>query len=639
MTPTSPRSRARINDSGAIVRTATCATDPNADTTQDPAQHYFPRPETWANGNISEYAAAATPPNPFTLPSGFQMIANPGGTASPFYIDDAGGIYAAASAGWIESTDPVNYSIQIGGNGYTGLYRFDQGTANAASTPALQEGETKWDTNPHDGRSGDPGSPNYEAPPPWATYPYLYAGDPIPTFSPSNGMSLIPLGGSNGAIMLGTTSQLNNDGTITSGLGYANAGTINSLSDAVGFGGVNTLGEILYTSTVGGLKIANIQPGTASAIDPATGKPPTGIFPNGTLLNGIAGEWNSQHQIVNSTQFWEKGTVYQTSDLIGTNSGWSGFYPSGMMGKVINDSGCIAGTAIALDQNGNPITDANGNPISHGVMLLPANIKIAASPSNDTNYKTDGNGYIPINGGNINGSPYIMVGGQSTHFPTTPDCNATNLPSDDGQLVHLLTELPSSMGTGWQAQLSVQNNGRSRIQFWKDRRKQQQFMPGTPVAFASFPKDLYVEGTVPAAQENEIVLTLQVIIGSQTVNANSIKLTVTPVLTNYQAAFINTAAPFLYNTGFNSWSLTTGAGSRNISIDAEMKANNMTGQPQQIQTLSITSPNGVAVTIYAGDPATSAVVRTLKFDFAPSLGGKTLGSVHEFLTTRKAATR
>ena len=118
-----------------------CATDPNADTTQDPAQHYFPRPETWANGNISEYTAAATPPNPFTLPSGFQMIPNPSGTATPFYIDDAGGIYAGASAGWIESTDPVNYSIQIGGNGYTGLYHFEQGSANAASTPALQEGK------------------------------------------------------------------------------------------------------------------------------------------------------------------------------------------------------------------------------------------------------------------------------------------------------------------------------------------------------------------------------------------------------------------------------------------------------------------------------------------------------------------
>ena len=363
------KSRTRtLKDKGAIVGTVTCATDPNADTTQDPAQHYFPRPETWANGNISEYTAAATPPNPFTLPSGFQMIANPGGTATPFYIDDAGGIYAGASAGWIESTDPVNYSIQIGGNGYTGLYHFDQGSANAASTPALQEGETKWDTNPHDGRSGDPGSPNYEAPPPGATYPYLYAGIPIPTFSPSNGMSLIPLGGSNGAIMLGTTSQLNNDGTLTSGLGYANAGTINSLSDAVGFGGVNTLGEILYTSTVGGLKIANIQPGTASAIDPATGKPPTGIFPNGTLLNGIAGEWNSQHQIVNATQFWEKGTVYQTSDLIGTNSGWSGFYPSGMMGKVINDAGAIVGTAT---YSGTNTAIASG---SHGVILLPVSV-------------------------------------------------------------------------------------------------------------------------------------------------------------------------------------------------------------------------------------------------------------------------
>ena len=193
-------------------------------------------------------------------------------------------------------------------------------------------------------------------------------------------MSLTPLGGSNGAIMLGTTSQLNTDGTTTQGLGYANAGTINVLADASGFGGVNTLGEILYVSTVGGLKIANIQPGTTSAIDPATGKPPTGIFPNGTLLNGIAGEWNSQHQIVNATQFWEKGTVYQTSDLIGTNSGWSGFYPSGMMGKVINDAGCIVGTATYTPNGTNDPTAAG----SHGVLLAP--ITIQRRVADQTNY-------------------------------------------------------------------------------------------------------------------------------------------------------------------------------------------------------------------------------------------------------------
>jgi hypothetical protein len=285
--------------------------------------------------------------------------------------------------------------------------------------------------------------------------------------------------------------------------------------------------------------------------------------------------------------------------------------------RAYGNKGAIVGTAT---YSGTNTAIAAG---SHGVLLIPADIKIAASPSNDTTYETDGNGYIPIDGENVNGSAFIMVGGQATPFPTTPDCNATNLPANDNQMVHLHTDLPAGMGTGGQAQLLVQNNGRARVTFWKDRQKQQQFMPNTAVAFSSFPADLYVDGTVPGAAPNEIVLTLQVTVGSQTVNANSINLTVTPVLTSYQSTILNTAAPFLYKAGV-VWALASGTGNQNISIDSEMTTNNLTGQPQQIQTLAMTNPGGVAATIYAGDPATTAVVSTKKYDFASPNGGATL---------------
>ena len=262
----------------------------------------------------------------------------------------------------------------------------------------------------------------------------------------------------------------------------------------------------------------------------------------------------------------------------------------------------------------------------HGVMLVPAGIKIAKSTSNDTDYETDGNGYIPIDGGNVNGSAYTMVSGQSTHFPTTPDSNATNLPADDGQLVHLLASLPTDVGAGWQAQLTVQNNGRGRVKFWKDRRKQNEFMVGTPVALSSFPKDLYVEGTVPGAAQQEIVLKLQIIIGSQTVDANSIKLTVTPIITNYQAYAVFNDSP-VYSPVLGQPFLFSGASNgidENILVSATVFHKNILGRLQHIQTLAIGFLGGRAAAIYPGDPATTSPLHTYIWQYAPPSDGRTL---------------
>jgi len=59
--------------------------------------------------------------------------------------------------------------------------------------------------------------------------------------------------------------------------------------------------------------------------------------------------------------------------------------------RAINDSGAIVGTAT--------YTGTATTAGSHGVLLCPASIKIAKTPSTDTDYVTDSNGgYIPIKG-------------------------------------------------------------------------------------------------------------------------------------------------------------------------------------------------------------------------------------------------
>ena len=360
--------------------------------------------------------------------------------------------------------------------------------------------------------------------------------------------------------------------------------------------------------------------------DPSqTDSPDTSIAPYSPVAINTPADPAQVQVLANGTSAGAPAAfVFDKEPLIpGGQPVWSTNIPPRNLNHFIASSTWRINTGVALNNFGAIVATATCSGVDPTGVLFPADIKIAASPSNDTNYETDGNGYIPIDGANVNGSQYIMVNGQSTHFPTTPDCNATNLPANDPQLVHLLTKLPAALETGYQAQLTVQNNGRARIRFWKDRKKQQEYVAGTPLEFSSFPKDLYVEGTVPGAAQQEIVLTLQGIVGSQTVNANSIKLTVTPVLTNYQAVFLNTAAPSLYRTGI-VWSVYSGPGNANISVVADMMTNNMSGQPQQIQTLSIVNPGGIAGGIYPGNPATTTASRTFTYDFAPPSAGATL---------------
>jgi hypothetical protein len=191
--------------------------------------------------------------------------------------------------------------------------------------------------------------------------------------------------------------------------------------------------------------------------------------------------------------------------------------------------------------------------------------------------------------------------------------------------VHLLTELPTGMGTAWQAQLTVQNNGRARVRFWKDRQKQQEYVAGTPLAFSSFPKDLYVEGTVPGAAQGEIVLKLQVIVGSQTVDANSIKLTVTPVLTNYQVSTLFNDSP-VYGLSFGQPFLISGGAvypDQNIDIVATVFQKNAPGRLQHLQTLAI-GYSGHAAALYPGDPASTSPLQTWVWQFAPTSNGLTL---------------
>ena len=284
--------------------------------------------------------------------------------------------------------------------------------------------------------------------------------------------------------------------------------------------------------------------------------------------------------------------------------------------NCINDIGMI--TAIARKKSTN---------VDHGILLLPVEIKIAKSQSNDTDYlseeKEESEGvYIPINADNDNGSPIIMVSGHSTRFPTIHDFDAANLDRDDDELVHMKVEVPTGLGSSFSGKLVVAENGRAKIKIWKDRKKTQLFKLDEWVSFPNLPQSLYVEGVKEGAEEREIDLKLLIKVGAVTAEGDAVKITVTPILKNFVAS-AKRAQPVVFSETSGNLRIVSGPGDSNIKVTSFIKDRNMPGQPHTIQTVKMESPSNIAAKLFeVSEP--EVPIQTWAFDFKTPHQGKTL---------------
>jgi hypothetical protein len=267
--------------------------------------------------------------------------------------------------------------------------------------------------------------------------------------------------------------------------------------------------------------------------------------------------------------------------------------------------------------------------------LPPVEMRIAskagATPDSDllpSEQNLTPGGYVPINANNDNGSDIKKVDGIPTGFPEKRDFDADHLPKDDNELVRLKLSVPHSVPLT--ARVRIENTGRGRIKLWKDRRKNELFLADGQVdkPFADLPDELWVEGTKEGEVERETTIYLEIITGAKAVKGTKIKVTVTPVLKNYQSAAANSNEPVLGHDFYGRPVLVCGLfpappnpPSQNIIIRADILKTNAPGQPKQIQTVREVNPGGVAAKLKKN---LGPIVRTFTFDFAPPNNGKQL---------------
>ncbi len=87
----------------------------------------------------------------------------------------------------------------------------------------------------------------------------------------------------------------------------------------------------------------------------------------GTPATG--GKWVARNFITDTTTGPTANGTWPLAVMQYPSTGWTNVNPA-----VINSSGTILGTAIALDANGNPVRDPIGNQVTHAVLLIPVKV-------------------------------------------------------------------------------------------------------------------------------------------------------------------------------------------------------------------------------------------------------------------------
>jgi hypothetical protein len=188
--------------------------------------------------------------------------------------------------------------------------------------------------------------------------------------------------------------------------------------------------------------------------------------------------------------------------------------------------------------------------------------------------------------------------------------------------------VPTNLGSSFSGKLVVVETGRANIKIWKDRKKTQLFTIHEWVSFSDLPEDLYVEGVKEGAAEREIDLKLLIKVGGVTVESDTVKITVTPVLENFVAS-AKRAQPVVFSQAGGYLRIVSGPGDFNIKVTSFIKHRNMPGQPQTIQTIKIESPSNIAAKLYEiSEP--DRPIQTWAYDFkTPHQGERVVDSFSE----------
>ncbi len=209
-------------------------------------------------------------------------------------------------------------------------------------------------------------------------------------------------------------------------------------------------------------------------------------------------------------------------------------------------------------------------------------------------------GFVPVNANNDNAS------GMTNGIPATRDFDASDY--TDSDLVPITLSLEPITGLSGTLQLRKIEEGRDRIKVWETISKSAEVpLPKTwAVGTDTVPTVLYIEGLREGEALRDIDLILEYVDGESILCADTIKITVTPVLESL-SAIIAEGQPDLAKDG-SKWIHTNkgrGQGQQPVTVEFEasvMDVPNPAGQLVIIQHASLSNllPGNIAVSGHSG---------------------------------------
>jgi hypothetical protein len=155
--------------------------------------------------------------------------------------------------------------------------------------------------------------------------------------------------------------------------------------------------------------------------------------------------------------------------------------------------------------------------------ILAVELNIAGVPAKE---KEEPGAFIPLNGENVNKSKTTFGIPEKYDFEVNPLPKASLLV----QAKFLVGEegAPPKGITGFR--LRVENRGRARIRVWDTPTKQNEVKLPKDWTLKELPSEIWIEGVREGAAEREVLLTFEMLRGTQVLCSDATAITVTPIL-------------------------------------------------------------------------------------------------------------